>query len=289
MGNNVITVGPRHVKVWRVDPNQPSSPLKGRLDIDGSSGNLPASPGPRAFSGRNCLLGALLDATFTSVVSIADDKAILCTGQGDVCLLDDSDKAPKIEKLASVGFKINTLHFDESRSLVWIGGSDQQLQALFVKDFLDLEKDGSRACKLHPTIQSSPSPNSRNCHILALGIVGQSLVIVNSKKVISMQDITWADIKYDLRERHKNLPAHHTPVLGVCELPSWSTEQYPRFATYSADGTVLFWLSDGTFKSQGQIQLDDPVHYDHVEENELRTLAAWRECLVSGDRRGIMR
>lgn len=83
MGSNVISVGTRHVKVWRLERVTPISPLKTRLELET---NPPASPTPKTFSGRNCLLGALIDATFSTAVGLSDSKAVVCTIQGDfVC------------------------------------------------------------------------------------------------------------------------------------------------------------------------------------------------------------
>lgn len=77
MGTSVISVGTRHVKVWRHDP-EPASPTKGRSELIKGYEIPPASPVPKAFSGRNCILGSLIDAVFTSVVAISQSKAILC-------------------------------------------------------------------------------------------------------------------------------------------------------------------------------------------------------------------
>ena len=77
MGNSVVSVGLRHVKVWRIEQTERASPTKGRIDAIIGHDVSPSSPVPKALSGRNCLLGPLMEANFTSVVGVSQDKSIL--------------------------------------------------------------------------------------------------------------------------------------------------------------------------------------------------------------------
>lgn len=44
---------------------------------------------------RNGLLGDLLEATSTSVIALSADQAVICSDAGDVCLLEDTEKAQR--------------------------------------------------------------------------------------------------------------------------------------------------------------------------------------------------
>ena len=58
MGNSLITLGVRHVKIWKVDDGPSTSPSKSKM-MD----YAPSSPAmQRTLAGRNILLGSLLDA-----------------------------------------------------------------------------------------------------------------------------------------------------------------------------------------------------------------------------------
>jgi hypothetical protein len=44
----------------------------------------------KTLPGRNCILDSLKEANFTSVVTVAPNKAIVATDKGDICLIDDT-------------------------------------------------------------------------------------------------------------------------------------------------------------------------------------------------------
>src|SRR5690242_18172898 len=98
MGNKLITVGTRHVKVWSLEDRSPVQRVAKprQSDIFVGSTNKP-------LSGRNCLLGDLQDATFTSVCQVAPNKAIVASERGDLCLIDETDRDQNFSRIAHAG------------------------------------------------------------------------------------------------------------------------------------------------------------------------------------------
>ena len=291
MGNNLITVGARHVKVWRPEKAQVASPSKGPLDLANSTVAPPGSPGPKTLSGRNCLLGSLLDATFNCAVPISDSKAILCTSQGDICLLDDSEKSQKLEKVTSAGFSIQCAFYDEARGLVWVAGQDQRTRAFSVNHLTSSNSPSDAKGPLFDsTLPENPSL-SETPSILAIGSVRNHVITSDSERNVRLMDVEQHNDVHQLGANKKHLPAHESAVLGVCELQSKDGSNKPNFLTYSARGTVLFWLLDGTCCGRTEIRLDQAQSEESGDVNELKVVVVsiFDEYLYSGDKRGVLR
>ena len=291
MGNSVVTAGARHVKVWRVEKAPVTSPSKGLLDVATSTAAPSGSPGPKTFSGRNCLLGSLLDATFTCIAPITDSKAILCTSQGDVCLLDDSDKSQRLERKANVEFGIQCAFFEEDRGVVWVAGRDQKSRALSVESLISsdgLPDSQAPSSELVPPVGSGLAEIPR---VLAIGSVCGCIVTADSERNVRITRVVKDGEAHLLGANDKHLPAHESAVLGVCELPEISKFNAAKFLTYSAKGTVLFWLLDGTCSSRIDVRLDQKEGAEPGDMNELKVMMAssFDELLFSGDKRGILR
>lgn len=291
MGDNVITVGPRFVKVWRVEKAPTISPSKGILDLATSATAPPGSPGPKTFSGRNCILGSLLDATFTCIAPVSDLKAILCTSKGDVCLLDDSDKSQRLEKVAQMDFNIQCASFDEKRRLVWVAGKDQKTKALSLESLLSSNSPArTLEVSINSTLPLSCNPTDAT-YLQAIGSVRDRMVTSDSRKNVRITEVGGEREDYCLGPDTKHLPAHESAVLGVCELLRSPGSDGPQFLTYSAKGTVLFWLLDGTCYDRMDITLDQTQGLDAGDRNELKVVVASDvdELLYSGDKSGVLR
>ena len=291
MGNSVVTVGARHVKVWRVEKVQTVSPSKGPLDAANSATAVVGSPNPKTFSGRNCLLGSLLDATFTCIAPISELKAILCTSQGDVCLLDDSDKTQSLEKVAQTDFGIQCAYFDEARQLVWVAGKNQKTKAFSIDRLTSSKKynDGLDS----PDDRSSPTTcdTQHAASVLAIGCVADCIITSDTERHVRITEVEKDKGNFCVGTDTKHLPAHESAVLGICELQRKPSLHEPDFLTYSARGTVLFWRLDGTCTSRMDISLDQMQGTEVADRNELRVVveSASDEMLYSGDKDGVLR
>lgn len=76
MGRNLVTVGVRFIKVWRPDEVTPSS------GVDKDQAHGLSHPGFKPLAGRNTLLGDMIEVTFTAIVALSDDRAVICSDAG---------------------------------------------------------------------------------------------------------------------------------------------------------------------------------------------------------------
>lgn len=286
MGNAVISVGPRHVKIWRAEQSQPASPMKGKHETDSSLSIATGSPGPKLFNGRNCVLGSLLDGNFTCVVPISDSFAIVCTAQGDVCILDDSEKSQKLEKVATVDFEIRCANLDEERQLVWIGGANHHVCA-FKTNALIASANGSEV----PEASVTSVSGTDTANIVALGTMYDAIITTTSDREICFKRVCETGSDYSFGSDYKKLPAHEKAVLGACETLEGAHWEDIDFLTYCANGLVLFWRFSGQSVGRTKIELDQTLNCNTEDENELRVLKVLNaeNWLISGDKRGVLR
>ncbi|KAI9844558.1 MAG: hypothetical protein M1837_005517 [Sclerophora amabilis] len=125
-----VRAGVRHVKVWRVEETKANSPSKSRFLSEGKGSSSPSTPTstPKSLAGRNCLLGQMLDTTFTCAARIPNEKVVLCSQSGEVCLVDDSDKAQRLSKIGKLEFGISCLSLNSEANQLWIGGTNGNLR-----------------------------------------------------------------------------------------------------------------------------------------------------------------
>ena len=291
MGSSVVSIGIRHVKVWRLERATPVSPSKTRLELENSLAGPLGSLNPRTFSGRNCLLGELIDATFTAAIAVSDSKAILCTAQGDICLLDDADCTQRLERVARAEFKIHCVTFDSDEDLVWIAGEGGVTSPMNLDDLTKSSQSSAPAAAL-PILQSKKAPNMEKRPItMALGLVRGRIISVDANRIMELRTAEALSSTLALSTVLKKLPAHESAVLGVRSLLPKSEADSPDFFTFSAKGTVLFWLFDGTCVDSVEIPLDQTSRPEGGDTNEVKTVVPYNpdSCLVSGDRLGVLR
>lgn len=279
VGKNVVTVGTRHVKIWRVEGSNPSTPVK----LLASFFPQPTSKnGHKILSGRNCLLGPLLEATFTSIVSISSAKAIVCSEAGDICLLDDSEGHQTFYKLASAGFSVTAISLGV-KGTVLLAGKGGIMKSLKIETLLK-----SRSMDITESSPSIDESCAEAPFMVALAPLGSHVAAIDTNRFIRL-------IKPPVPETAGSpevalqLPAHGGPVLGVrpfTEIKKASAS----FFTWSADGTILFWDIDGSCKRTIDIELEQPDNYDDTQ-NELKVvrLCSKGNALITGDKCGVLR
>ena len=291
MGSCVISFGIRHVKVWRLERATPSSPSKTRLDLENNLAGPLGSPTPRTFCGRNCLLGELINATFTAAVAISDSKAILCTAQGEICLLDDTDRTQRLEKVARVDFRVHCITFDGNEDLVWVAGEGGVTSAITLDDLTKANKS-SPLNATSSSLQSNHASNvEKGSSTLALATIRKRIISIDANHVIEIRTAEEINKAWTLSTRSKRLPAHESAVLGVRSLIPKSEQDAPDFLTFSAKGTVLFWLLNGTCTGSLVIPLERLGCLENGDTNEVKTVVPFDgdSYLVSGDKSGVLR
>lgn len=275
MGHSVISIGVRHAKVWR-------------LELDNIGTTSSKVPALKAFAGRNCLLGTLMDAIFTSVAVISNHRAVLCTEQGHIALLDDSDETQQLKTVAHVGFGILCAGFDCAYGLVWIGGRDGNSRSIPLDALIK------------PTVQNfllttnwhfSSTDSDTAPDIIAIGFVHGRAVTINSHRIIEIRRLVETEGASAMESDSKRLPAHESAVLGVSSLLPKDKVDSPDFLTFSARGSVLFWLLNGACIGSIKIPLDQPVCPEDGDTNDLKIVVPLMsdEHLLSGDRMGVLR
>lgn len=257
------------------------SPAKGRRDLESTVSMSPGSPA--LFRGRNCLLGSLLlEATFTCVMPISDQMAALCTATGDVCLLDESDK---LQRIGQLQFDIRCACYDAKSDLLWVGGTGDKIVGLAIHYPQDTTMPISVtvSCNLAPLKDAHLS--QQPCTV-AIGSLSDSIVTIDSDRIVSMRKLERKDGAYELARNAHRMPAHESAVLGVCVV---SLAGKPGFLTYSAQGKILFWILDGTCCGSVEIDLFQPAPIEGQSSNELKKLIAPKsdELLYAGDKLGI--
>ena len=291
MRNSVITVGTRHVKVWRLEPVTPASPIKNRNHLtkvlDGPSSNS----SPKTFSGRNCLLGPFVDSKFTCVAALSDCTALLCTEHGDICRLDDTDQRQRLERVAKATFRVLCISVDQEKGLVLLGGRDGQTQAIPLHRLIKYESglvssEGSPS----PSPRLTINPMSRLDHcadILAVGSLRDHLIFVDANHQILIVKPDTASSSASNCSYEKRISAHESAVLGIGIMPQ-PNKQEADFMTWSSQGTALFWTMIGICRDRLVISLEPSPLSTDGDANELKLLRATNagEVFLFGDKNG---
>ncbi|KAL8672765.1 MAG: hypothetical protein Q9168_002791 [Polycauliona sp. 1 TL-2023] len=187
MGTNVITVGTRHVKVWRFE--QPSSPTKCRRGLESVNDSSHASPVPKTLAGRNVLLGALKDAVFTCAVAIAEDAAVLCTHDGAVCLLDDANRSQRLCQVTKKEYSIACVTLDPSSRVVWLGGKGAEPEPLPLTSIFAARDPSLAAEKVKSPPLLGECKEREGLNICAICYTDDKLVTINtSREDVKLRD-----------------------------------------------------------------------------------------------------
>ncbi|KAI9819448.1 MAG: hypothetical protein M1832_004011 [Thelocarpon impressellum] len=286
--STVVTAGTRHVKVWRIEEPRSLSPSKQRVILDGNTPGPPQSPMPRSLPGRNCLLGPLLEATFSCVARLSDNQGLACSQRGAICLIDDRDATQKLSKVGHAGFPVTCMAVDLDGHYAWIGGKDGNLRKLAVAELISSQ-----------TPPPSPSPPSvapalplgrDDSDIVAMAVMGEDLLTIDSNHAIKTVGCGRSADPEKPRPASLELLAHKDPVLGVRLLPRPNVLDASYF-TWSSDGTVLLW--DGEDKARGRlaVALDQMLAAEGEVANELRMVRASprADFFATGDRYGVLK
>lgn len=297
MGNRLITVGTRHVKVWSLeDRNLIQRVSKPRQsDLFSSSTHKP-------LSGRNCLLGDLQDATFTSVCQVAPNKAIVASERGDLCLIDETDREQNFTRVAHAGFSVTSMAADDKGRL-HLAGSHGGLKTLTVSSLVSKLTPPPSPSSINSR-GDSPTISITDCsnHISAIACLDEQIVTVDSQRAIrlsrlcvtsSARDNSSLALKSASEETSigdviHTLPAHGDSVLGVRVLARPNNLD-ASYYTWAAGGSVIFWSQTGSTQRSLQVALESAG--PDSSPNELRTVRASSDAgfLVTGDKLGVLR
>ena len=287
VGGSVLTVGVRFVKLWR-----PTDETRGdNRSVETTSslgtpkhkvsdfGNSILSPKHKVLFGKNCLLGDLIDATFVAAVPISTQKAVVCTGS-EICVLDDSQKAQNLTAVMLNDFKISAVCKDGRGGLLVAGafGKSKSFESADLEHRPEVKRRRS---------SNSPSKTliSRESTTIAMATINDVLVELDSRRGIRMTKSDNGECEEAEVVSHQ-LAAHSDPVLGVQRLDCESLA-HAAFLTYSGNGTVQLWDTDGATVASLRIPVESlPEMYEIT--NELRAVMHLKRgsLIATGDKYG---
>lgn len=274
MGSSLLTFGVRHIKVWRVEEGQSTSPTKSRFPGDNTSLQQQTQ---RALPGRNILLGPLLEATFSCAVAVDDTRAVICSETGDVCLLDDTQKQMKLTRIMEIGFLVNCVSLRQGN--VYISGKGGQFATLSVDAILSENAEATTKC--------SKGPNG----LLAMGFLAENLVTIDDKHSIDIWSPDYTPARDGPDPGHIPIPCHGEAIVGIQAVPSCESSG-TAFLTWSASGRVNLWDSDGMVKASFNISIEQIEAGDETDPvNELVMVRATKSGrqFIAGDKLGVIR
>ncbi|KAI5288198.1 hypothetical protein KEM54_005394 [Ascosphaera aggregata] len=275
VGNNVVTVGIRHIKAWRLDTTSPT-----RTKFSDAIGL------PSPLSGRNCVLGNLGDSTFSCIASISDTEAIICTESGAICLYDDNNGHQKLNFARSVGFGIISVAYDSKTNSVWVGGKAQNMEKFSVEELRDVAVSSKPPSPAPSEGSSRPSSSHDKPAITCIGLFPGTLVTIDSAHSLRMCPASDAQ-EYNCIRTPQTAPAIRDPVMGISPLaaPNYFNSD---FFTWSAGGLVNFWDLKGKKKDSRAVSLGQPHVDDDVNELKVVRTAKGMKFFVTGDKCGIL-
>lgn len=274
MGSSLLTLGVRHIKVWRVDEGQNTSPTKPRFPGDNLSSQQPAQ---RTLPGRNILLGPLLEATFSCAVAIDDTRTVICSETGDVCLLDDTQKQMKLCKITEIGFLINCVTLRQES--LYFGGKGGQFAVMSIQAILNG----------NPEAVTKSTEGSDG--LLAVGFLAENLVTIDDKHSIDIWSPDYMPAKGCADPGHVPIPCHGEAIVGIHTIPGGDSSG-TAFFTWSASGRVNLWNSDGMVKASFNISIEQTgIEEDSDLPNELVMVRATKggRQFIGGDKLGVVR
>ncbi|RMZ88490.1 hypothetical protein DV736_g4284, partial [Chaetothyriales sp. CBS 134916] len=290
-GTQLITIGTRHVKVWQAGQGSMLSPQRfsRRVSIEKA-----ASPGPATLSGRNALLGSLVECNFTCAVSIKSTLVIIGTDAGHLCALNVSEGCPELKVVKTLEFEINALAWQPTRQRLVLAGQYgivyEDLSAIYQMLESPPTAAGSRArspkkgCRPSAIRRSLGVDQLSNTGLSAVGSLSSQLILLDADgnlQVESSTDNTAASSEL-------TFACHNGTIQGVDSLPPDS--ELGTFFTWTRNSDVRFWDSGGALRQKVHIQLEQQDIKGDNGQNELRTVRFFRKAsrFVMGDRFGVL-
>ncbi|KAK2001856.1 WD domain-containing protein [Colletotrichum falcatum] len=273
MGNNLVTLGVRHIKIWRVEEVQSTSPSKPKS----SEASSTPQPPQRLLGGRNVLLGSLLEATFSCAAVVDETSIIICSEAGDVCMVEDDGKQSRLIRCLNVGFLVTSITIRHATA--HLSGKDGQFATLSVRAVLDSLPDA--------VLSRSVAPSG----LVAMGFLTDNLVTVNEKHTVDIWGPNYLPGNTEEDPSHISIPGHGDQILGIQAL-SKPNDQDADFFTWSGSGRVIFWDMKGSIKCSIEVPIEQVIPENEIDPiNQLNIVRATRagKMLVAADKFGVLR
>ena len=290
VGDAVVTAGLRFIKIWRpndeanLDIRSPEIPPtsnfapKSRADTRSSDyGNSILTPRHKTLAGKNVLLGDLLECNFVTVVPVSDSEAIICAETGEICLLNDKEKAQSLTLITTATFAISAARIDEDGSLQ-VMGQEGCLKTLSSAEYAQPQRPPSRS-RRQTVLPARPS-SSGSPSTIATAALGPIIVELDSERVLTLRN--------QEDQSFTQLAAHREAVQGV-KLCRSNALPSARFLTFSATGLIQFWDTDGVLDAFLNVPVP-PAPIAQSTANELKSVAPFvgGAYIATGDKYGVL-
>ncbi|KAF4877240.1 Mitogen-activated protein kinase-binding protein 1 [Colletotrichum siamense] len=273
MGNNLVTLGVRHIKIWRVEEAS-TSPLKTKFSEVSST----PQPPQKTLNGRNVLLGSLLEATFTCAAVVDETNIIICSEAGDICMVEDDGKQSKLVRSFNVDFPVTSITIRHATA--YVSGKGGEFATLGIRAVLDSLPDA--------VLSKSTAPAG----LTAMGFLTENLVTIDEKHSIDIWSSSYLPGQTEEDPSHIPIPGHQDPILGIQAMPK-PNDQGADFFTWSASGTVIFWDMKGKVKFSLEVPIEQVIPEVGMDPvgNQLSVVRASRagKMLAAADRFGVLR
>ncbi|TKA32859.1 hypothetical protein B0A50_01085 [Salinomyces thailandicus] len=294
LGSSLVTAGLRHLKVWRPDEDagveiQRSdanlSPIPPRSRAENRSsefGNSILGSKHRVLSGKNSLLGDMLETNFVSVVPLNDTEALVCAEGGEIFFLDDGGKAQSLTCTTAIGCAVSTAAQGNDGALL-IATADGEVQRLSVAELRFV--DGSASAR--PRVRAaSPQKTFKleQSAVVGLAVMGSITIALSLRDGIRLTNT--ANTTGTVEEGQ--VPAHGDAVNGVQQIQECVLHD-ASFLTFSSNGALRFWDSDCKPVASVNVPLDGSADSCGLA-NELKSVGmlAGGSLIAVGDKHGTL-
>ncbi|KIV87014.1 hypothetical protein PV11_02587 [Exophiala sideris] len=290
-GTSLITVGTRHIKIWQTKDAAKKSPSKKPRFFRASEAYSPSpgpAPGPAPLQGRNCLLGPMVDSTFTCVAVVDDQLAVVGTETGHLCLVDTSQDVLELRILKQMDFSISSITYVAETKRVLIGTS-HGLQSegfdLLLGSQIESPKVSKRKPPRHSIRRSLGLVHQSAQGLTAIGTLRSHVITLDNDGTLKVQ----TSDSDDQSNCALTSAAHNSTVLGVQVLPA--SGGMGAFFTWSRNGELKFWSSNGELLKHEVADLEESAPDDDGCENEMNQVHFLPALgsFVAGDRFGVIR
>lgn len=274
IGNHLITYGTRHIRAWKIvdELNRPTSPSKKGT----SNGEVNPQNAEKTLPGRSVILGALLEASFTCGLALDENRALLSSQGGDVCLLDDATGQMKLTRVAGLAFSSTCC--TRRGSIAIVAGNNGQVVTFDINAFITGD-----------TQDITPKEIIETHAFAAMGYVQDQLVTIKSDRSIEVWKAGFLPGRLTEEDALQiKLPGHNEPLLGMQKLSTLMG----TFLTWSGSGQVLLWGLDGALRKSIQINVEDvPTGNATEPRNQLCVVRSddHGNILAAGDLVGMLR
>jgi WD40 repeat protein len=290
VGDAVVTAGLRFIKVWKpqdeanLDVRGPELATastfapKPRTDTRSSDyGNSILTPRHKTLAGKNVLLGDLLECNFIAIVPVSANEAILCAESGEICLLSDRAKVQSLALVATATFAISAARVDEDGSLQVLG-QEGCVKTLSPSEYYQPQRPPSRSRR--QTVFPARPSSSGSPSTIATAALGSIIVELDSERVLTLRN--------QEDRSFTQLAAHREAVQGV-KLCRSNALPSARFLTFSANGLIQFWDSDGVLDAFLNVPVP-PAPASQSIANELKSVVPFvgGTCIATGDKYGVL-